>query len=56
MKIKVAYFDNSDLCGECTGHGCKQCGYKGTVRFPLSFLVNGVRPHSIAQPVTKPRK
>jgi hypothetical protein len=41
------YYDNSHLCGECTGAGCRQCKYTGVTRWPLSFSVAGVVPPSI---------
>lgn len=41
--MKLNYYDNSHLCGECTGAGCSRCagGLSGTgnVRFPLSPIV-----------------
>lgn len=47
-------YDNSDLCGECTGAGCKHCYDRrgiltlGTVRFPLSLATNNAKPPMIA--------
>lgn len=50
------YYDNSHLCGECTGAGCKQCYDRrgllrlGEERFPLSLAVNGCKPPYIQNP------
>lgn len=44
-------YDNSHLCFECTGAGCKQCNFTGEERFPLSHACNNAKPPAIAQPV-----
>ena len=47
------YYDNSHLCPECTGAGCKRCydpsGLRefGTERFPISSLINNAQPPAI---------
>ncbi len=50
---KGNYYDNSDLCGECTGGGCKQCRGKGVTRWPLSLAINGCKPPAISQPINR---
>lgn len=48
------YYNNSHICGECTGAGCKHCigGLSGTgyETFPLSNTINGCRPPYIQNP------
>jgi hypothetical protein len=48
------FYDNSHLCEECTGSGCKHCGYTGQVRWPLALAVNNAKPPAIAKEVNKP--
>jgi hypothetical protein len=61
MYLRVHSYNNSHLCGECTGAGCKQCydplklREQGTITFPVSHMVSDCRPQSIAQPITKPQ-
>jgi hypothetical protein len=49
------YYNNDELCGECTGAGCKHCydplGLRrlGGEIFPVSVIINGARPPAIAQ-------
>lgn len=49
----MRYYDNSHLCFECTGSGCKHCYDTlgllelGTERFPVSQLINGCKPPHI---------
>jgi hypothetical protein len=55
VDIRYNYYDNSNLCAECTGAGCKNCLRDntlgllawGTDRFPLALAVNGCRPPAI---------
>lgn len=54
---KFNYYDNSHLCGNCNGNGCKQCigsygnplGLQawGCERFPLHHSVSGAKPPAI---------
>lgn len=50
------YFDNSDVCGNCNGDGCRQCidelnlSGSGRSRFPLSQMINGCTPPAIETP------
>lgn len=41
------YYDNTHLCRECTGNGCKQCQGKGEDKFPLSLQINQATPPGI---------
>jgi hypothetical protein len=45
--MKGNYYDNSHLCGECTGSGCKQCAGTGVKTFPVSHTVSGCVPPAI---------
>lgn len=49
----MKYYDNSHLCAECTGAGCKQCydplnlKAHGSEIFPLSYTISGCTPPHI---------
>ena len=47
-----AYYDNSHVCAECTGMGCRQCNCTGVVRWPLSQAINNACPPAIKQVVS----
>jgi hypothetical protein len=59
------YYDNSDVCGNCNGCGCRVCfgdllnpntgnlwrlRGQGRERFPLSHSVSGCKPPAIENP------
>lgn len=44
------YYDNSHLCGNCNGDGCRVCDCKGVTRWPLSQTLQLSFPPSIKQP------
>lgn len=54
--VSFNYFDNSDVCGNCNGEGCRQCidelnlSGSGRSRFPLSQMINGCTPPAIENP------
>lgn len=50
LNIRKGYYDNSNLCAECTGSGCKRCGGKGVTRWPLSQAINNCTPPCIQNP------
>lgn len=52
--MKKPYYDNSNLCPECTGSGlmlgfypCKVCGATGVTRWPQSLAMNTFQPPAI---------
>lgn len=55
--LKWSYYDNSHICGNCNGEGCKVCYRRvndlsgfGNERFPLSLAINGCKPPEIKNP------
>jgi hypothetical protein len=55
IKARPFFYDNSHICGECTGAGCKLCydrtGLRrlGSETFPLALAINCAKPPAIVE-------